>query len=73
MHQDLNPLEAIGHFYSLMMRLKKIGKFFMPAGMLLKITLLFHGEFTILGEHLRKLTMMMIQPMVLGGILRAMG
>ena len=72
-HQDLNHQEETGLFYLLMMRLKKTGKYFMRAGMPLKIILLFHVVFTILVEPPKKSTMMMIQPMVHGGILQVMG
>ena len=63
-------LAGIGHYYLLMMRLKKIGRSFMPAGMLPKIILLFPVESIILEVQVKKLIMMMIQPMVLGGIMQ---
>ena len=51
-----------------MMKLKKTGKYFKQAGMPQKIIHLFHVVFIILVEPPKKLTMMMIQPMVRGGM-----
>ena len=70
--QNLNHQEATGLFNLLMMKLKKTGKYFMQAGMPQKIIRLFHVVFIILVEPPKKLTMMMIQPMVRGGILQVM-
>ena len=55
-----------------MMKLKKTGKYFKQAGMPQKIIHLFHVVFIILVEPPKKLTTMMIQPMVHGGILPVM-
>ena len=72
-HQNLNHQEETGRFYLLMMRLMKIGGYFMPAGMLPRIILLFPVGSIILEDQVKKLIMMMIQPMVPGGIMQAMG